>query len=80
MRFADSADDNDKLGGGTEKYKTKIAINSSGHCTWMAPAIFQSSCDINTEYFPFDDQVSHLKTVLGNLVIGNFNCVMIRTG
>ena len=59
MRFADSADDNDKLGGGTGKYKTKIAINSSGHCTWMAPAIFQSTCDIHTEYFPFDDQVSY---------------------
>lgn len=58
MRFADSADDNGKLGGGTEKYKTKIVINSSGYCNWMAPAIFQSSCDVNTEYFPFDDQVS----------------------
>ena len=63
MRFADSADDNDKLGGGTEKYKTKIAINSSGHCTWMSPAIFQSSCDINTEYFPFDDQVRHMPQI-----------------
>ena len=60
MRFADSADDNDKLGGGTEKYKTKIAINSNGSCKWMAPAIFQSTCDINTEFFPFDDQVRHL--------------------
>lgn len=60
MRFADSADDNDKLGGGTEKYKTKIAINSNGSCKWMAPAIFQSTCDINTEFFPFDDQVCHL--------------------
>jgi len=60
VRFADSADDNDKLGGGTEKYKTKIAINSNGSCKWMAPAIFQSTCDINTEFFPFDDQVRHL--------------------
>lgn len=60
MRFADSADDNDKLGGGTEKYKTKIAINSNGSCKWMAPAIFQSTCDINTEFFPFDDQVRQL--------------------
>ena len=60
MRFAGSADDNDKLGGGTEKYKTKIAINSNGSCKWMAPAIFQSTCDINTEFFPFDDQVRHL--------------------
>ena len=60
MRFADSADDNDKLGGGTEKYKTKIAVNSNGSCKWMAPAIFQSTCDINTEFFPFDDQVRRL--------------------
>ncbi|XP_078370582.1 neuronal acetylcholine receptor subunit alpha-10-like isoform X2 [Oculina patagonica] len=56
-----SADDNDKLGGGTEKYKTKIAINSNGSCKWMAPAIFQSTCDINTEYFPFDDQICIMK-------------------
>lgn len=56
-----SADDNDKLGGGTEKYKTKIAINSNGSCKWMAPAIFQSTCDINTEFFPFDDQICTLK-------------------
>lgn len=56
-----SADDNDKLGGGTEKYKTKIAINSNGSCKWMAPAIFQSTCDINTKYFPFDDQICTLK-------------------
>lgn len=55
-----SADDNDELGGGTEKYKTKVAVNSSGFCTWMAPAIFKSTCDINTEYFPFDDQVCTL--------------------
>lgn len=56
-----SAANDDKLGGGTEKYKTKIAVNSSGYCTWMAPAIFQSTCDINTEYFPFDDQECTLK-------------------
>lgn len=56
-----SADDNDKLGGGTEKYKTKIAINSNGSCKWMAPAIFQSTCEINTKYFPFDDQICTLR-------------------
>lgn len=70
MRFADSADDNDKLGGGTEKYKTKIAINSNGSCKWMAPAIFQSTCEINTKYFPFDDQVGHLN--YGHRIIGNY--------
>ena len=74
MRFADSADDNGKLGGGTEKYKTKIVINSSGYCNWMAPAIFQSSCDVNTEYFPFDDQVSQaIKNLSWILVIKVFN-------
>ena len=69
MRFADSADDNDKLGGGTEKYKTKIAINSNGSCKWMAPAIFQSTCDINTEFFPFDDQVRYLLYVVNTLSV-----------
>ena len=81
MRFADSADDNGKLGGGTEKYKTKIVINSSGYCNWMAPAIFESSCDVNTEYFPFDDQVSQ---AIKNLILGigyklRLTCIMKET-
>lgn len=75
MRFADSADDNDKLGGGTEKYKTKIAINSNGSCKWMAPAIFQSTCEINTKYFPFDDQVGHLN--YGHRIIGNYGSLYV---
>ena len=81
MRFADSADDNGKLGGGTEKYKTKIVINSSGYCNWMAPAIFQSSCDVNTEYFPFDDQVSQAikKNLSWVFVIKVLTCVMKET-
>lgn len=70
MRFADSADDNDKLGGGTEKYKTKISINASGTCKWMAPAIFQSTCDVNIEYFPFDEQVKS-RSVFFNCQLSN---------
>ena len=59
LHFAGSAED--KLGGGTEKYKTKVMINSSGYNVWYSPAIFTSLCHIDTQYFPFDDQSCTLR-------------------
>lgn len=50
VRFFDSAEDDDRLSGGTDKYKTKIRIDSKGRHTWLAPAMFKSVCDINTRY------------------------------
>lgn len=40
MWFVDSVDDNDKFGGGIEKYKIKIVINFNGLCKWMVLVIF----------------------------------------
>ena len=37
--------------------KTKIKVNYNGTNTWLAPTILQSSCKINVQYFPFDEQV-----------------------
>ncbi|XP_001641798.2 neuronal acetylcholine receptor subunit alpha-7 isoform X2 [Nematostella vectensis] len=51
-----SAEEDDRLGGGTEKYKTQIEIRSNGYNSWLSPAMFKSTCDVNTRYFPFDDQ------------------------
>ncbi|XP_041465602.1 neuronal acetylcholine receptor subunit alpha-10-like [Lytechinus variegatus] len=36
--------------------KTNAAVSFDGSVTWLAPAIFRSSCKININYFPFDKQ------------------------
>ena len=43
--------------GAQDRMKTKIKVNHIGTNTWMAPTIMQSSCKINVQYFPFDEQV-----------------------
>ena len=36
--------------------KTNAEITANGDVSWYAPAIFKSSCKINIQYFPFDEQ------------------------
>ena len=43
--------------GAQDRMKTKIKVNYKGTNTWLAPTILQSSCKINVQYFPFDEQV-----------------------
>jgi len=43
--------------GAQDRMKTKIKVNYNGTNTWLAPTILQSSCKINVQYFPFDEQV-----------------------
>lgn len=47
--------------GALEKYKTKVAVSYDGNNSWMAPAMFQSICNIDIKYFPFDEQHCHMK-------------------
>ncbi|XP_069952643.1 neuronal acetylcholine receptor subunit alpha-10-like [Cherax quadricarinatus] len=35
---------------------TNIIVTSDGNVTWLSSAIFRSSCSINVEFFPFDEQ------------------------
>ncbi|XP_022105188.1 neuronal acetylcholine receptor subunit alpha-7-like [Acanthaster planci] len=42
-------------------YHTNVLINSSGYCVWIPPGILRSTCQINVEYFPFDEQICTLK-------------------
>ncbi|XP_078058187.1 acetylcholine receptor subunit delta isoform X2 [Mustelus asterias] len=42
-------------------YFCNVLVRENGFITWLPPAIFRSSCPINTLYFPFDWQNCSLK-------------------
>ncbi|VDP18318.1 unnamed protein product [Soboliphyme baturini] len=41
-------------------YSSKVVVDHDGQMLWVPPAIYKSSCIIDVEYFPFDEQVCTL--------------------
>lgn len=60
------------------QFKTKVMLTSDGRCTWYAPTILRSGCNIDITYFPFDDQLCELK--FGSWTFNGFqvNIVQMR--
>ena len=42
-------------------YPTNVVVTNEGHCTYIPPGIFKSTCLIDITWFPFDDQECGMK-------------------
>merc|ERR1719295_1126866 len=42
-------------------YQTNVVVGYDGHCLFIPPGIFKSTCKIDITWFPFDDQDCKMK-------------------
>ena len=54
--LSDSADGNYEV-----TLMTKATLRHDGQVIWKPPAIYKSSCEIDVEWFPFDEQSCVMK-------------------
>jgi len=69
----DSADGNFEV-----TLATKATLNYTGRVEWKPPAIYKSSCEIDVEYFPFDEQTCVMK--FGSWTYDGFQVRYLRLG
>ena len=56
IKFVFSADGNFEV-----TLATKATLHNTGEVEWRPPAIYHSSCEMDVEYFPFDEQTCVMK-------------------
>ena len=42
-------------------FPANVVVSSDGHCLWVPPGLFLSTCKIDITWFPFDDQRCKMK-------------------
>lgn len=55
---------------------TKATLNYTGRVEWRPPAIYKSSCEIDVEFFPFDEQTCVMK--FGSWTYDGFQVCLIH--
>lgn len=45
----------------TAVINTNVIVTNEGQVTWLSHGIYQSSCDMDVEFFPFDIQSCKMK-------------------
>ena len=54
---------------------TKATLHYTGDVAWKPPAIYHSSCEMDVEYFPFDEQTCVMK--FGSWTYDGFQVIFI---
>ena len=56
--FTPFADEDKGYGGNLDRMNTRVILDHTGKCKWLAPIIIKTKCPIDVEFFPFDHQVN----------------------
>lgn len=51
-----SADSMVVQAGHLEKFRSFVLVHNDGKNTWVSPATFKSTCNLDVQFFPFDKQ------------------------